>query len=163
MKGRKAKPTHLRLAASGGVPGARDGVSHRRTNAEEPEAKGDLFAPPDWMTPGQKLGWAYAIEHAPRGLLRKLDRSLLTVWVVAEDMHAEASQKVQQYGMVVKTPRQGLPMQSPYLPIMNKQAEVMMRAAAQLGFDPTSRSRITVGSGAQKETNRFSKHAARRA
>jgi phage terminase small subunit len=33
---------------------------------------------------------------------------------------------------------------SPYLQIINKQSEIMIRAAAELGFTPSSRSRISV-------------------
>jgi phage terminase small subunit len=34
--------------------------------------------------------------------------------------------------------------QSPYLPIMNRQAVLMMKAASELGFNPTSRSKIVI-------------------
>jgi len=35
----------------------------------------------------------------------------------------------------------GYPMQSPYLAIANRQAELMMRIASEFGFTPASRSR----------------------
>jgi phage terminase small subunit len=38
----------------------------------------------------------------------------------------------------------GYPLQSPYISIVNRQAEIMMRLASELGFTPASRSRITV-------------------
>ena len=74
-------------------------------------------------------------------------------------MHHEAMLQVQKYGMVVKSPTQGIPVQSPYLPIINRQAEIMLRAASELGFSPTSRSRITLTDAGKKE-NRFSNNAA---
>jgi hypothetical protein len=47
--------------------------------------------------------------------------------------------------MLVKAPNTGLPIQSPYLPIVNKQALIMMRAVDHLGFSPASRTRIMTG------------------
>ena len=134
MRGRKPKPTHLKLLA--GNPGKRP------LNMDEPRPEGALFEAPEWMTENQKAGWAYAIAHAPRGLLKQLDRSVLAIWVVAEDLHRQASEQVEKYGMLTKAPNTGVPMQSPYLPIVNKQAQIMLKAGAELGFTPTSRSRI---------------------
>jgi len=37
----------------------------------------------------------------------------------------------------------GYPIQSPYLAIANRQAEIMMRVASEFGFTPASRSRIS--------------------
>ncbi|MEA2822497.1 MAG: hypothetical protein QOJ86_4501, partial [Bradyrhizobium sp.] len=37
----------------------------------------------------------------------------------------------------------GYPMQSPYISIANRQAEIMMRIASEFGFTPASRSRIS--------------------
>lgn len=135
MRGRKPEPTHLKLVR---------GVRSSRINKKEPKANGDLREPPEWMSESQKNGWNYAIEHAPQSLLKKLDRSILAVWVVAEDLHREASQKVQQFGLLTKAPNTNLPIQSPYLPVVNKQATLMLKAASELGFTPSSRSRIVI-------------------
>jgi P27 family predicted phage terminase small subunit len=59
-------------------------------------------------------------------------------------MHREAAQKVTQHGMLIKAPNTGVPMQSPYLTIKNKQALIMLKAAAELGFSPVSRSSVSV-------------------
>jgi P27 family predicted phage terminase small subunit len=114
----------------------------RPLNADEPVPAGDLDEPPEWMTDGQKVGWRYAIENAPHGLLKRLDRSVLAVWVIAEDLHRDAAEKVARYGSVIKTPVTGVPVASPYLGVLNKQATIMMRAAAEMGFTPSARSRV---------------------
>jgi P27 family predicted phage terminase small subunit len=134
MRGRKPVATHLKFLR--GNPGK------RALNPNEPKPIGDLADPPEWMSEGQRAGWVYAIENAPRGLLKKLDRSVLVTWVVAEDLHRQATGQVEKYGMLTKTPGTGAPMQSPYLPIVNKQAQIMLRAAEQLGFSPSARSRV---------------------
>ena len=83
MKGRKPVPTHLKVLR--GNPGK------RRLNDNEPKPDGELSDPPEWMSESQKQGWIYAIENAPDGLLKKLDRSVLVAWVIAEDLHRQAS------------------------------------------------------------------------
>jgi len=150
VKGRKPIPTSLKLI----------NLSHnvRKDPQGEPQPEGELCAPPEDLSERQKVLWRHAIEHAPRGLLRHLDAQILAIWVIAADMHHEAMLQVQKYGMVVKSPKQGVPVQSPYLPIINRQAEIMMRAASELGFSPTSRSRITLAGSGKKE-NRFSNNA----
>lgn len=136
MPGPRPKPTHLRLLA--GNPG------HRPINRDEPQPAGDLTEPPAWLTDSQKEGWKYAIAKAPGGLLRQLDQSMLTVWVVAEDMHRFASEKVQKHGALVKVGSNGAWQQNPYMPIMNKQALLMMKAAGEMGFSPSSRTRVRI-------------------
>lgn len=153
-RGRKPKPTHLKLV--NGNPGKRP------LNTSEPVAEGDLETAPDWMTESQKAGWAYAIKHAPIGVLKRIDRAVLAIWVVAEDLHREATLKVSQFGMLTKAPKTDLPMQSPYLPIINRQAEIMLRAAAELGFTPSARTRLNAGDGdGESRGNRFSGHGQR--
>ncbi len=136
MRGRKPTPTAIKRLR--GNPGKRP------LNEAEPKPHGDLEEPPDWLTDEQKAGWAYAIEHAPRGLLKRLDQSLLTVWTVAENLHRDAAQKVATFGLVTKSPQQGIPVQNPYLAILNKQAQIMLKAASELGFTPASRPRIHI-------------------
>jgi P27 family predicted phage terminase small subunit len=172
-RGRKPVPTALKLI--NGNPGGRP------LNKDEPQPVGDLFAPPAHLTESQRDAWRYAIDHAPKGLLRKLDRGLLEVWVTAEDLHRQATQEINDHGMfettggseetktskdgtVTTTVKKGVRIQSPALQVKNRQAEIMMRIASELGFTPTSRSRITLGGGeASKTSNKFSNNAARRA
>jgi P27 family predicted phage terminase small subunit len=139
MRGRRPKPTHLKELE--GNPGKRP------LNKREPKPEGDLYAAPEWMSESQREGWAYAITHAPYGLLKQLDRSILAIWVVAEDLHREAAEKIVQYGLLTKSPNAGLPLQSPYLAILNKQAQIMLKAGAELGFSPSSRTRVQVDRG----------------
>jgi P27 family predicted phage terminase small subunit len=136
MRGRKPAPTHLKRLM--GNPGKRP------LNEQEPVPEGELHAAPTWMSESQREGWAYAIVNSPHGLLKKLDRSVLAIWVIAEDLHREAAEKISQYGLLTKSPNAGLPLQSPYLPILNKQAQIMLKTAAELGFTPSSRSRVQI-------------------
>ena len=136
MAGAKPKPTHLKLVT--GNPGK------RKLNAREPMPSGNLSEPPDWLTEDQKRGWAYALSNAPLGLLKLLDRGAFTVWVIAEDLHRQAAEKVAALGMLNKTAGGNI-IQSPYMPIVNRQALIMLKAASELGFTPAARPRIVCG------------------
>jgi P27 family predicted phage terminase small subunit len=83
-----------------------------------------------------------AAELAPLRILTQLDRAALTAYCGAYAMWAEATESIQKYGTMVKSPT-GYPMQSPYVSIANRQAEIMMRIASEFGFTPASRSRIS--------------------
>jgi P27 family predicted phage terminase small subunit len=134
MKGRKPKPTHLRLLE--GNPGK------RRINRDDMRPSEGLDAPPEWLSKSQQAGWTYAVEHARPGLLKRIDGSILTVFVVAEDLHRQAIEAINSSGLLAPSPVKAEPMQNLYLAIANKQALIMAKAAAELGFSPSSRSRI---------------------
>ena len=40
-----------------------------------------------------------------------------------------------------------MPIQSPYISIINKQASLMIKAASEMGFTPASRSRVEIDGG----------------
>jgi P27 family predicted phage terminase small subunit len=140
MRGRKPTPTHLKLLE--GNPGK------RAINHLEPVPEGDLFDAPEWLSDAQKQGWAYVIANAPAGLLKRLDRSMLTLWVVAEERHRDAAEQVSKHGSIVRARGSNEPVQNPYLAVMNRQAALMVKVASDLGFSPSSRTRIQVGEGA---------------
>lgn len=144
MRGRKPKPTRLKVVS--GNPGG------RKLNENEPKPTAWLSAAPDWFDEMQAQYWDDAIESAPRGLLGTMDRDVLAVWVTAAVLHrrsTEAQLRIdagKSTPFLTKTPN-GMAQQSPYISIINKQAQVMLKAAAELGFTPSSRSRISVGAG----------------
>jgi len=74
--------------------------------------------------------------------LTPLDRVALAAYCNAYGLWAEAIEAIQKYGTMVKSPS-GYPIQSPYVSIANRQAEIMMRIASEFGFTPASRSRIS--------------------
>jgi P27 family predicted phage terminase small subunit len=139
------KPTYLKLL--NGNPGKGP------INRDEPQPQGELVEPPDHLSPAQKESWRYAIANAPTGLLKLLDQSILETWVVAQELHRYANGQVQQYGQLVKL-KSGAWIQNPYLAILNKQALIMMKATAEMGFSPASRTRVHIDPG-QTASNPF--------
>ena len=136
MAGRKPLPTKVKQI---------QGTLHKcRTNRREPKPQGDLVDPPDDLPEGAKAAWRYALECAPPHLLRKLDMSVLEIWACAADLYRKAQTGIAKTGLLVKAPNTGVPMQSPYLAIANKQAQIMTKAATEMGFTPASRSRVTL-------------------
>ncbi len=152
MQGRKPKPTRLKVVA--GNPG------RRTLNKNEPKSTAYLSAAPDWFDEMQRQKWDVAIESAPRGLLGTMDREVLVVWVCASVMHRRAMvaqttlDKGKAAPMLTKTPG-GMPIQSPYVGIINKQAQIMIKAAAEMGFTPSSRSRLSVDTSNGSSGNSF--------
>ena len=112
------------------------------TNLEVP-LDPNLHTPPEWLSTSQKAGWEYAIARAPKGLLKLIDSTIMSIWVVAEDIHRQASEELTREGLTVKSVN-GYQIQSPYLPIMNRQAVLMIKASAALGFDPASREKLDI-------------------
>jgi P27 family predicted phage terminase small subunit len=80
-------------------------------------------------------------ELTQLGVLSSFDRGPLAAYYTAYALCMEATEAVQKYGAMIKSPN-GHPIQSPYLSTVNKQAEIMMRIASEFGFTPASRSRI---------------------
>jgi len=138
MRGEKPKPTELKILRMT----AKKAEKLIRKITPTP---GPLLDAPEWLTEPQKEEWRYAIENAPRGVLKRIDKSVLAGYIVAQDTHRQACQKMAASQLLVKSPKQELPMQNPYLPIINRQMILMVRAACELGFTPCSRARIDAG------------------
>jgi P27 family predicted phage terminase small subunit len=136
VRGNKPKPTVLKDLHG----------SKKPRNPLEPKPAGDLaaLAPPDFFTDDQVSAWNFALDHSPPGMLKQIDRSALTVWVIASDLHRKACIAQSRTGLVVRSPQAGVPVQSPYLPVINRQAVVILRAAAELGFTPAARPRLSL-------------------
>lgn len=81
-------------------------------------------------------------ELAKLNLITQLDRGALAAYCTAYALWLEAIEQVQRHGTVIKSPT-GYPVQSPFLAIANRQAEIMVRIASEFGFTPASRSRIS--------------------
>lgn len=135
MQGRKPLPTAIKEATGN--------LGKRTLNQLEPKPVGNLEEVPEWFNEEQTKSWRYAILNMPVGVLKRIDSSALTIWVVAEYLHRDATQKVMVSGSIVKTER-GNPIQNPYLPVINRQAQIMLKAASELGFTPASRPRLEI-------------------
>jgi len=138
MRGRKPRPTHVKAIT--GNPGKRP------LNAAEPLpeviAPDQIPEPPPELNERAKAEWdRLAKQLSTLRILTHLDRAALASYYAAYALWAEAIEAINTYGTMVKSPT-GFPMQSPYLSIANRQAEIMLRISSEFGFTPASRSRI---------------------
>jgi P27 family predicted phage terminase small subunit len=135
MRGRRPKPSRLKILT--GNPGKRP------LNMAEPHPEPAIPDAPNELGPVARKEWERLVsELAPLRVLTNLDRAALAAYCGAYGLWAEATEAIQKYGTMVKSPT-GYPIQSPYVSIANRQAEIMMRIASEFGFTPASRSRIT--------------------
>ncbi len=143
MRGRKPKPTRLKVLT--GNPGKRP------LNRDEPRPEPAIPDCPPELSPAARKEWDRLVgELASLKVLTNLDRAALAAYCGAYALWAEATEAVQKYGAMVKSPS-GYPIQSPYVAIANRQAEIMMRIAGEFGFTPASRGRISTPSPAEPD------------
>jgi P27 family predicted phage terminase small subunit len=135
MRGRRPVPTRIKVLT--GNPGKRP------LNEHEPRPEPQIPDCPPQLGPLAREEWnRLTTELASLGMITALDRSALATYCNAYGLWAEATEAIQKYGTMVKSPT-GYPIQSPYVSIANRQAEIMMRIASEFGFTPASRSRIS--------------------
>lgn len=136
MRGRKPKPTHLRLLE--GNP------SKRRPNAREPQPEQRRSTCPAHLCPSAKAEWKrLAAQLCVLRILTELDRAALAAYCQAYGRWVEAERKLQETPMLLKMPS-GYVQQNPWLTIANKQLELMHKYLSEFGLSPVSRSRVSV-------------------
>lgn len=143
MRGRKPKPTHLKLIE--GNPGK------RRVNPVEPVPLPELHAPPPFLPQEGQDEWKrVAAELYNLGLLTVVDRTALAaychsyaIWKQATDaINAMAARDQLTRGLMIKTTN-GNAIQNPLIGTANKAASDMVRYAAEFGMTPSARARIS--------------------
>jgi P27 family predicted phage terminase small subunit len=146
VRGRKPKPAYLRVL---------DGnAGHRVGNPDAPQPVGDLVDAPPTLSPTQQAVWRRAIEHAPPGMLKHLDRSVFEAWVIAVDTLEKVREKVSFLGPLIKGPGGGA-IVNPLMREQRGQANLVRQLAAELGFSPTSRQRVKVPKSNANPQNPF--------
>ena len=141
MRGRRPKPTRLKILT--GNPGKHP------LNQNEPRPSPEIPDCPPELGPVARREWDRLVAELEKlKLLTNLDRAALAAYCGAYALWSEATEAIQKFGTMVKSPS-GYPIQSPYVSIANRQAELMMRISSEFGFTPASRSRIAVPNSAE--------------
>jgi P27 family predicted phage terminase small subunit len=148
QRGRKPKPTHLKLLA--GVPG------HRPLNDKEPQP--DLLEetpqPPSHLSGEARTHWANIVPKLVRnGMLSEVDVPTIAAYCQAYGRWVAAESMVAKQGDVLISPS-GFPIQNPYLAVANKAMEQMIKREVEFGMTPSSRSRVS-STAKPKKANRF--------
>ncbi len=143
-RGRKPKPTHLKLLR--GNPG-------ERPIRDEPQPRPLLPDPPEILNADGRLEWLRIIDEVYNlGLLTIVDVPSLTAycqiygrWVVAERTLAKmAALDPQTHALMIKSAN-GTAIPNPIVWVAANAARDMVKYAAEFGFTPAARTRIAAG------------------
>lgn len=134
MRGRKPKPTRLKLIA--GNPG------RRPLNPAEPQIPASVPEPPPNLSAAALAEWhRLAPALARAGILTAFDRAALGGYCAAWGSFVDAEEALRSGGAVI-TGYRGSPVVNPHCRVRDRALELMARFAAELGLTPSSRSRI---------------------
>lgn len=151
MRGRKPKPAHLRLI---------DGRTHHGSAAElAPQivVDGELAGPPDWFKPQHRLMWDHLQRSAPAGMLTELDRQLVVDYCMTAVAYNECAVQVAELGVVVKAPRRGTAMISPFWYEMKAAGDRLGKIGDRIGLSPVARGRVKAPSAKSRSSSTFAK------
>lgn len=151
MKGRKPKPSHLKLVT--GNPGKRP------LNEREPVPQRALPAPPPELNDDAKVEWGRVAEELYKiGLLTGVDRAALAAycqaygrWMQAERAIIEMAKRDPVTGALMVKTTNGNAIQNPLIGTANKAMGDMVRYASEFGMTPSARSRIQAAERAEEE------------
>lgn len=146
LRGRKPKPASLK---------ALHGTERKDRKRREPVPKPGALVPSSQIdeTPHAREFWDHYLRSAPLAMLKPVDVPLLERLCIALAIARTAQEQVNKGGLVVrvgqvldkKTGAEKSPgsfQQNPFLPIVNRQAEIARKIAAELGLPVTARARI---------------------
>jgi phage terminase small subunit len=136
LRGRKPKTVAAKVEA--GNPGKRS----LSTLVPRPRA-GEMLCPQVVeRNERARAYWTMFLDNTAPGHLMPVDAPLLARLCMALSYADEANEKIEATGMLVKAPNTGLPIQSPYLPVLKRQTEIARKLAAELALPPAQRNRI---------------------
>jgi phage terminase small subunit len=136
QRGRKPKPIAAKIAA--GNPGKRS-----LSTLVPPPRAGAMLCPQVVQRNERALAyWSMFLDNTAPGHLTPIDAPLLARLCMSLAYADEANERIEATGMLVKAPNTGLLIQSPYLPVLNRQTEIARKLAAELALPPAQRNRI---------------------
>lgn len=155
MRGRKPKPTRLKLIA--GNPG------RRPLNPAEPRITASVPEPPPHLSDVALGEWhRLAPALARAGVLTEFDRAALAGYCSSWASFVAGEEAIRETGHVIKGYRGSLVV-NPHVRVRDRALELMARFAAELGLTPSSRSRIHATPDAGIDpADRFFAHAPRK-
>ena len=135
MRGRKPKPTHIKLLT--GNPG------NRKINRKEPKAAAGIRSCPSYLNRAAKAEWKRVMKEAPEGLLTELDRPVLAMYCQNVARIAELETIVEAEGFTFMSEK-GYICQRPEMGMLKNLQTIQKGLCAELGFSPSSRSKVSV-------------------
>jgi P27 family predicted phage terminase small subunit len=163
MRGRKPKPALLHVLH--GNPNDRGAAKLADTLRAEPTAPPVGLDVPSDLSASQRSIWNEILDCAPAGVLGQIDRDLLRAFVIACDTHRKANADLAKRGLFILKAQWGDKEEwavNPAQDVCNKQALLIAKLGAELGFSPVARARIgkAIVENAPDATQRLVKRAA---
>jgi len=133
---RRPKPTTKKKAE--GNPGKRPLPKNEPQYSGTPERPAGISkaARTEWVRILALLG--------PVGLATQAEQALLHMYIDAYQRWIEATRRVRLDGMVIETAG-GTPVQSPYLQIVNKSKDHLLKYLVELGLTPAAKTKVEQG------------------
>lgn len=140
MRGRKPKPTHLKIVQGTAQP--------CRMNPNEPVLDVAQPGPPEGLSAAARKHWPVVCERlAIAGVMTAMDVDALEGYCEQYARWRQAMTEVEKHGAVVLAAN-GSPVVSPWVSIANQSFDRMVKAQVEFGMTPSSRTRV---SAAKKE------------
>lgn len=134
--GRKRKPNAIRRAQ--GNPSKRQ-LPDEKDEIRTANGPGE---PPHWLYPEAKIVWNQILDETKHlNLYQSLDRHHLAIFCQAVARNARAEQKLIATCEIVRQGSQPIP--NPWLGIINKTADQVVKLGSELGLSPSSRARFS--------------------
>lgn len=136
MRGRKPEPSALKILR--GLPGK------RKLSVDEPKPTPlENVQPPDWLDAEAQAEWRRLAPMLERlGVLTESDVDAFAAYCESWATWKTATQKIRQFGMVIKGKDSDLPVVSPYVKIANHSLGHMRSFLTEFGMTPSSRARV---------------------
>jgi P27 family predicted phage terminase small subunit len=137
MRGRKPIPTAVKLL--------RNNPGRRPLNDDEPIHDAiDVTCPDDLVDPVARAEWdRVAVILRDCGQVTVVDRATLIGYCLKYAQWKALEREARLHPFLVRSPS-GYPIPNPALGMANKVFGLMLKAAAELGITPSSRSRVSV-------------------
>jgi P27 family predicted phage terminase small subunit len=137
-------PTHLRIVR---------GDRKDRINTNEPKPKKEKPKTPSWLSKEAKKIWKRTADQLEAmGLLYEADQDILTSYAVAVVTYQQATELVDQQGILVEGRRDGF-VTNPAVRVQRDQATLIRMLGSELGLTPSSRTRLKANEAEDDEDN----------
>lgn len=152
-RGRKAKPTNLRILEGG--------ASLRRLNPDSPQppAPSEMPEPPFYLNAEARLEWDRVIADLySTGIYANIDETMLAAYCMAFSRWVRAEQDLEKiakldpatHGAMIKTSN-GNAIQNPLVGVASTARRDMHRLATEFGMTPSSRATLSSGRGQEDD------------
>ena len=149
--GRKPRPSWLHE-----VSGTSVRTQFKKKPSKLEMQKRSLRAPKD-LSLNQKRIWQDIVRNSALGHLQRQDFILMRRLVVHVDLAEQYERKLNGIGHLIRTPN-GLPQQSPYVGMLNRQTLIVQRLMSELGMTPCERARLGLGTEGKNEDDDSSEY-----